>query len=1332
MIDTLRLFQRKSYLKIYSSDPVSICVLRENIDDQKSYFYHLRSLLRGTWYYSYKRRVYTPGVGMVVSKVSDFSWLRKIRYSVVPFDTASRYKNVVTDCTRYVKDVLKRYSSRSPASIRSIKNIADSFIPGRKSILIYALDLSRETPRYDKCLIFPLLFWVFKDQEFKLLPFYPEVVIVHIIKGAKNLYVPIILGKDYSKQTLMRCLGFLRWVISQTSVPEDQIEKVIDEYDVSDPNLASKSIAMVAPSLVRRLNDTVDEEVIKAKVDESIKHMVQNTIPTLHKSIYSNVPKKEEIVKNVLDSLVYTIQPSKKSRFVPTDFIDKISLESDTSKRVDLQVLKKSQIAEREVVDHIITDLSSFSHIHDITIKDYSITQPYLYSEVSPTYLSTLTLQIEIEGKTHSLQIDIPRKTSEGYYLINGNKYIESKQLAPMPIVFPRPYESIFRSRIMVISMKTSPRSHCKVFIYGMNIPYTAFMCLVFGFEKVFDKYRIKYKISNETNVDKKYSQFRVSKDLYLWIEDYDKLDEIQKNLVISLVKFKGLDLIQETFPSEAYFIKFIDLYCNEVKNLELLKKSVMNCIDGHTYHILYNKSLPTNIFDVLVFMHEGVNSGVVTPRNNLRNMALNVNTLSQMCVDTIIQYIREYKFYKTRDQNYKLIIPKDIIVSRVITENVLEKMEDANPVEEMSFHDKVSFGGYRGLPKDSVSDILRLQNETYFGVIDPVDTPIGGTVGYVNHLSSNHILSADSTLVHRFDDTIGSGAMSVTTSLIPFLNQNEPTRLSMSCNQLRQAVPIYGSEPPIVRTGMESVIPRLLPSSTHVKLSPCEGKVDKIDQYSITIQCSSGERQKVDISEEVGSSGSGYHSSIIFQPSVRQGQKVVKNEILCDSSFIKSGSLSLGRMCLVAYMYYKGYTFEDGIVVSESIVDNFTSTHVIILKTFVSLEDKITKLNIVKNPTAGEVAVGVVGKKFHDLIEDEVIDTENVLVTGNSFTLIYPMSGEVTDYEVALCGNATYYDYTEDIIKVLKDLEAPTNMYFKGLSGLFIKIHLRVDMELTLGDKLTNRHASKGVICKIEKESDMPTLSDGRRVEVIMSPITYINRSNLGQLSELYLSEISYKLLNIAIKEGRNRLIDVSKKVLPVLLKDGDKYLSFLKNATDQQYDSFIKSCSRSVGIPFIVGVFNEPKLSVIYRCLKMLDIPVRQKVTLNDGTSIECIAGYQYILKLEHMSKTKIHARSIGTYKFATGQPVQGKRRGGGQRLGEESLFSLSTWSESLAEEMFSAGSDDILSKIDMYRSIVETGKCSIENVRKLTQTRTSKYIESLLKGIMIGGKDISEWRT
>jgi DNA-directed RNA polymerase subunit beta len=177
---------------------------------------------------------------------------------------------------------------------------------------------------------------------------------------------------------------------------------------------------------------------------------------------------------------------------------------------------------------------------------------------------------------------------------------------------------------------------------------------------------------------------------------------------------------------------------------------------------------------------------------------------------------------------------------------------------------------------------------------------------------------------------------VSVAASLIPFLENDDANRALMGSNMQRQAVPLLRAETPYVGTGMERVTAR---DSGAVVICKRSGVVDSVDSERIIVRVEGGGAHEGQLSREVGADiyqltkfkRSNQNTCISQKPIVFQGQRVKKGDVLADGPCTDLGELALGRNVLVAFMPWRGYNFEDAIVVSEKLVkeDYYTSIHI-------------------------------------------------------------------------------------------------------------------------------------------------------------------------------------------------------------------------------------------------------------------------------------------------------------------------------------------------------------------------------------------------------------------
>ena len=230
-------------------------------------------------------------------------------------------------------------------------------------------------------------------------------------------------------------------------------------------------------------------------------------------------------------------------------------------------------------------------------------------------------------------------------------------------------------------------------------------------------------------------------------------------------------------------------------------------------------------------------------------------------------------------------------------------------------------------------------------------------------------------------------------------------------------------------------------------------------------------------------------------------------------------------------------------------------------------------------------------------------------------------------------------FELEREIDRVKRGDELPPGVLKK------VKVYVASKKKISVGDKMAGRHGNKGVVAKILPVEDMPFLSDGTPVEIVLNPLGVPSRMNVGQILETHLGWAA-KILGFKVSS-------------PVF--DG---------ATEAE----IKEEMKKAGIP------TEGKVTVYDGYTGK---PFDQKVTV----------GYIYMLKLAHLVDDKIHARSIGPYSLVTQQPLGGKAHFGGQRFGEMEVWALEAYGAAYTlQELLTVKSDDVVGRTKIYEAVVK----------------------------------------
>jgi len=497
---------------------------------------------------------------------------------------------------------------------------------------------------------------------------------------------------------------------------------------------------------------------------------------------------------------------------------------------------------------------------------------------------------------------------------------------------------------------------------------------------------------------------------------------------------------------------------------------------------------------------------------------------------------------------------------------------------------------------------------------------------------------------------------VSVATACIPFLENDDANRALMGSNMQRQAVPLLKPHAPFVGTGMEH---KAAKDSGSTVVSRHAGLVERVaanevwirEQKEIDGRLINGDLHKYRLLKFTRSNQG---TCINQRPIVEVGEKIKKGDIIADGPATDSGELALGKNVIVAFMTWEGYNYEDAILLSEKLVkeDVYTSLHI----EEYECEARDTKLGpeeITRDiPNVGDDALKNLDERGIIRVGAE-IDAGDILVgkvTPKGVTeltaeerLLHAIFGEKarevrdTSLRVPHGGAGIVVDvkvFTRD-----NGDELPP-----GVNQL-VRVYIAQKRKISEGDKMAGRHGNKGVVARIMAEEDMPFLSDGTPVQVVLNPLGVPSRMNIGQVLETHLG-----------------------------------------------------MAARYLGISVATPVFDGARESDVFDTLEEAGLPRDGKQVLYDGRTGEpfenrVTVGCVYMLKLHHLVDDKIHARSTGPYSLVTQQPLGGKAQFGGQRFGEMEVWALEAYGAAYTlQEILTVKSDDVVGRVKTYEAIVK----------------------------------------
>jgi len=525
---------------------------------------------------------------------------------------------------------------------------------------------------------------------------------------------------------------------------------------------------------------------------------------------------------------------------------------------------------------------------------------------------------------------------------------------------------------------------------------------------------------------------------------------------------------------------------------------------------------------------------------------------------------------------------------------------------------------------------------------------------------------------------------VSVATSMIPFLEHDDANRALMGSNMQRQAVPLLKPERPLVGTGLEAQAAR---DSGMVIVSRTDGDVVYVDATEIRVRVGgqrlvagdeekTGDREQLrtDKPQELKYKLSKYQRSnqdtcLNQKPLVRIGEKVVAGQVLADGSSTEGGELALGQNIVVAYMPWEGYNYEDAILISERLVqeDVYTSIHI----EKYEIEARQTKLGpeeITREiPNVGEDAL-------RQLDEQGIIRVGAWVDAGDILVGKVTPKGESDQPPEEKLLRAIFGEKARDVrdnsLRVpngekgrVVDVRLFTREQGDELppgANMVVRAYVAQKRKIQVGDKMAGRHGNKGIISRILSAEDMPYLSDGSPVDIVLNPLGVPSRMNVGQVFECLLGWAGHNL-------------GVRFKITPFDEMYGEETSRRLVHGK-------LEEAREETGRDWVYNPDNAGK------------------ITVYDGRTGEAFdrdvtVGVAYMLKLVHLVDDKIHARSTGPYSLVTQQPLGGKAQQGGQRFGEMEVWALEAFGAAYTlQELLTVKSDDMQGRNEALNAIVK----------------------------------------
>ncbi len=721
-------------------------------------------------------------------------------------------------------------------------------------------------------------------------------------------------------------------------------------------------------------------------------------------------------------------------------------------------------------------------------------------------------------------------------------------------------------------------------------------------------------------------------------------------------------------------------------------------------------------------------------------------------------------------------------------THQLTQFLDQQNPLSELTNKRRISAMGPGGISREDPNLDIRDVHYSHYGRICPIETPEGMNIGLIMSLafyatidnngflmspyrkvkngkitdeveyltalredeyiiagsSASMKVSADGSIgddqvIARYRssqelynpklvdyiDVAPRQVVSIAAGLIPFLENDDSARALMGANMQRQATPLLKPYAPTVGTGVEYKIAH---DSGMAIIAENSGKVVSVNSDKIVIKNDDG---KLDNYSLVKFEKSNQNTCYNHTPIVEVNQKINAGQVVADGPSMKNGELALGQNVLVAFTTWRGYNYEDAIIISDRLFREDVYTSITINEYSVQCvrtrngDEEITRdiPNISENAKRyldedgiimvgaevkeGDILVGKISPKGQvDLsVEEKLLQAIFGEKTKNirESSLKVPNGGDGIVAAVRRFSIAKNDELDDDVIEL-------------------VKVYIVQKRKIQIGDKIAGRHGNKGIVSKIVPVEDMPHLEDGTPVDIMLNPLGVPSRMNIGQIFEIHLGlaarELAKKELIQATFEPKgdeyiSELFGLNLRSAKTLIQNFKSHLKERKISNAIDAKNKVKTIDiditlRQSGLSYddlaykiATPVFEGVNMGDLKDIMKEANIDTNKnfgKFKLIDGRTGEAFekpitVGVMYMLKLDHMVDDKIHSRAVGPYSKITQQPLGGKSQNGGQRFGEMEVWALQAYGAAHnLRELLTIKSDDVRGRNQTYNAIIK----------------------------------------
>lgn len=505
--------------------------------------------------------------------------------------------------------------------------------------------------------------------------------------------------------------------------------------------------------------------------------------------------------------------------------------------------------------------------------------------------------------------------------------------------------------------------------------------------------------------------------------------------------------------------------------------------------------------------------------------------------------------------------------IRQLFTKNAAARTaSQINPLEMVSSSMQTTIMGPGGIKSErSITDEAKMINPSHLGYIDPINTPEGSKTGVTLRLpigvrkvgndacipaynmrtgktdylppstfatskvvlpdqvewkdGKPHPLSDAVHMVHDGDIKSGrmqeadfvlkhpSQAFNITSNLIPFVNNNSGGRAGYASRQMEQAISLVHRQAPLVQVatpsgpGGTTTFERLVGhQASHA--SPVTGTVKSVSKDAIVVQDKEGQDHEVQLYHNypLNDAKGVLHST----PTVKKGDRVTSGQLVADTNFSQDGHLALGTNLRVAYLPYKGYNFEDGVVISQDAAKRLSSEH--LHKHFLRTDKLIfdPKKYQAMHPGAFKP------EQFAKLDEKGIVKVGQKVKPGDPL-VVAMQPFEIKDrVGLAAIRKSMSGHHTDKAMRWDGEFEGEVVGVHNTATGM--SVHVRTIEPMQVGDKLSNRHGGKGIVTMILPDHEMPHTKDGKPIHALLNPAGVPGRINVGQVFETAAAKVAEK----------------------------------------------------------------------------------------------------------------------------------------------------------------------------------------------------------------------------